>query len=951
MHISKTQLLASISLLWLALNSSGTFAANDGVSLPTNQHITPTAAKGSVESWVIAGADSHERKIGQITRTALSPDGTQLVALSSGFNRYSDTKGQLDNAKSNEVVLVYALNGSQPQLIQTLEIPNTFNGITFSDDGNRLLVSGGKDDVLYSFHREGVYWQSDGEPIALNSGPSLSIDRVLGNNGIGTLAAGVALFDQGQRAIVSQFEHDAIEVVDLNEKQVIQRLDLRPGKENANQQGVPGGEFPLDVVTTNDQRAFVASVRDREIDVLSLLPTAHVTARLKLPGQPTRLLTDRQKRHLFVAIANVDQIWIYDTQTLKQLMRASTRIAPIVGQGSGKPGSNPNNLALSADEKTLFVTNAGDNAVVGFHIDWKEHELEPLGAIPTGWYPSAVTADPLKPLLYVFNAKTVSGPNRLNCKSTLSGPNRASGCNASLPSRSGNDYVLQLIHSTLITIPIPKKTEWNSLTRQVALNNDLNLNLSEEDRRKITLLQKNIKHVIYIVRENRTFDQILGDLPHVEADPTRAQFPQIVTPNAHRLASQFSAIDHYFCSGDVSMNGWQWSTGARVSDLNEKIAFLNYARRGGSYDSEGGTRNINNAIGDGNARVKANPLLRSLNDPDLLPGARNPVELDGDSGEPGAGYLWSSALRAHRVVRNYGFFIDLSRYDSNLESTHPEAWIKPEPYPRSHNHVVAYPTHEELIGRTDPYFWGFNTRVPDYYRVQEWLNEFNEFEKTGALPNLSLVRLMMDHTGSFKETLDEVNTPEIQIADNDYALGLLIEKVAHSRFAKDTLIVITEDDAQDGPDHIDAHRSPAFIIGPYTQQDGRVISTPYTTVNLIKTIEVILGINSLNARDNSARPMLDVFNLQKPQWTYDAVPSKLLRLTKIPLPTSLTLSSRLGEVKPMHDASWWEEQTKGFDFSSEDRVDANLYNRLLWLGTMGTRPYPEESETITPNDQ
>jgi DNA-binding beta-propeller fold protein YncE len=919
------------------------------IFLPTNQLITPTAARGATETVVMAGADSTQRQIGQINRAILSPDGTLMVALSSGFNRYFGNDGQIDLKRSAEAALVYELHDGTARLTQTIDLPNTFLGMTFNDDGSRLFISGGKDDVVYRFHRDGKRFSADEPAIALQSGTSLSLDLALHNNNIGALTAGVASLHHGEQLLVNLFEHDAVDLLDTMSGKVLQRLDLRPGKNAPKDVGKPGGEYPLDVVAVSDNRAFIASVRDRELVVLHIDSDAHadkplrIATRLPLPGQPLRLIRDQSGAHIFVSVDNADQVLVFDTNTLKLLFKTSTRLAPLLGQGTGQPGAISNNLALSSDERTLYVSNAGDNAVVAFHIDWREKEFEPIGALPTGWYPSALVADPTTNRLFVFNAKTPSSPNPDNCKSPGEAKSRAAGCDTQIPVRARNQYSLQLIHSSLLTIPLPNKASWSELTQQVARNNGYHQTLTLTEQSTVQFLQKHIRHVIYVVRENRTFDQILGDLPNAEADASRAQFPRQVTPNAHRLADQFSTLDHYFCSGDVSMNGWQWSTAGRVTDINEKTTFLNYGKRGASYDSEGGTRGINLASGNIQERVRANPLMATteLTDPDLLPGARNPVEVDSPAGQPGAGYLWSSALKAGKSVRNYGFFVDLTRYDSELAKHHPDAAIAPMRNPRAQQTIVAYPTHEQLIGRTDPYFLGFDTRVPDYYRVQEWQSEFTEFEHNGKLPALSLVRLMMDHTGSFKETLDSVNTPELQIADNDYALGLLIEKVAHSRYAKDTLIVITEDDAQDGPDHVDSHRSPAFIVGPYTQLSGKVIARPYTTVNLLRTIEVVLGLAPNNARDAYAHPILEAFDIRHDHWDYTAEPSPLLYQTQLPLPKVPTLSSQPWQsLKPLHDADWWDQHTHEFDFSSEDKLDAERYNRILWLGTMGDAPYP-----------
>jgi DNA-binding beta-propeller fold protein YncE len=872
----------------------------------------------------------------------LSNDGKTLLVLSSGFNRFFDSAGSIDKARSSEAVLIYAIENGHAQLTQTIDLPNTFLGLTFSPDGAHFYVSGGKDDLIYAYRRDSTVWVLDGAPITLDSGPNLSLDTAFHKPRVGALTAGIAVDVFGQLLLVANYQHDSVSLIDLATHEVMQRLDLRPGKNDPQRRGVAGGEFPLDVAISGSERAFVASVRDREIVVLNLKPRLSVQSRIPLPGQPTRLLVDASQSHLFVTVDNADQVIVFDTVSLKKVMSASTRLAPQLGRGVGAPGSNPNNLAISADGRWLYVTNGGDNAVMSFKIDWADKELEPFGAIPTGWYPSAVVPSTDGKTLFVLNEKTASGANPTNCKAVSPAISRASACDGTSAIATKNSYVWQLTHSSLSSIPVPHNKERAQLTHQVAVNNGLLTQLTSDQENVIRYLKKNIRHVIYVVKENRTYDQILGDLPGADGDPSRAQFPRIVTPNAHRLAQSFSVMDRFFCSGEVSMDGWQWSTGARTSDINEKTTALNYGRHGASYDSEGGSRDINTAIGDVTARITANPLhlASELQDPDLLPGARNEVELDSSEGVPGAGYLWSNALRAGLSVRNYGFFIDLTRYNTELLGANNSAVIPLSTQPRSQGIVVAYPSHEDLLGRTDPYFRGFDTRYPDFYRFQEWATEFNRFTDTGELPALSLVRFMNDHTGTFSEAIDGVNTPELQVADNDYALGLLIDRVAHSRYARDTLIFVIEDDAQDGPDHVDAHRSLAFIVGPYTQLNGKRISSRYTTLNVLKTIEAVLGLPALTAHDAAALPMLDVFDITKPQWSFTAEPSDLLRSTHLPLLNAANANANAAKHPSAHDAQWWAEATQAFDFSSEDKLDSDAYNRILWVGTMGDAPYP-----------
>jgi hypothetical protein len=243
------------------------------------------------------------------------------------------------------------------------------------------------------------------------------------------------------------------------------------------------------------------------------------------------------------------------------------------------------------------------------------------------------------------------------------------------------------------------------------------------------------------------------------------------------------------------------------------------------------------------------------------------------------------------------------------------------------------------VGLTDPYFRGFDDAYPDFYREQEWEREFNGYVAGNNLPALSLVRLMNDHTGSYKSAIDGVNTPEIQVADNDYAVGRLIQAVATSPYANNTLVFVIEDDAQDGPDHVDAHRSIAFVAGPYVKQ-GAVVSTRYSTVNVLRTITDVLGLDHLGIFDANAAPMTDVFDLGRTSWTFKASASGLLAGTQLPVPKAAIVAAAL---QPTHTTLWWSAQTRGMDFSVEDRVDPAVYNQLLWRGLMGDKPYPQRA--------
>ncbi len=250
--------------------------------------------------------------------------------------------------------------------------------------------------------------------------------------------------------------------------------------------------------------------------------------------------------------------------------------------------------------------------------------------------------------------------------------------------------------------------------------------------------------------------------------------------------------------------------------------------------------------------------------------------------------------------------------------------------------VVAYPSSASLAPHTDPYFRGFDNAFPDYYRYKEWEREFDARYARGGLPALSLVRFMHDHTGNFDTAMDGVNTPELQQADNDYAVGLLVEKIANSRYANNTLIFIIEDDAQDGGDHVDSHRTVAFVAGAYVKQ-GALVSSQYNTINFLRTIEEVLGLPPLNLNDALAKPMADLFNTTPSRWSFTAVPSAFLYNTQLPLPPR---EAGLIVPKPTHDAEYWAQATRGMDFSVEDRFDFAAYNRILWKGLMSDKPYP-----------
>jgi DNA-binding beta-propeller fold protein YncE len=641
-----------------------------------------------------------------------------------------------------------------------------------------------------------------------------------------------------------------------------------------------------------------------------------------------------------VALDNSDAVAAIDTKSGKIVdsfgVTAPTALLP----GPNLPrGANPNSLALSPDERTLYVTDGGTNAVVVVSLDSAQRG-EVTGLIPTGWYPNSVSVSADGKTLYVVNGKSVPGPNTGNCRGDAKAP-KISDC-----AKEPYNYVLMLEKASLWSAPVPEKAELEALTKRVADNNHFAAVRAAIDDPLIVQLRQRIKHVIYIIKENRTYDQVLGDLEKGDGDPSLAEFPDPVTPNHHALARNFVTLDNFLDSGEVSGMGWNWSTAARTTDYTEKTIPPNYAGRGFTYDVEGNNRNINVGIGDLPERVNAQPLLKldphPSGDPDLLPGTADVAAPDSNFGDAGAGYIWDEALRAGLTVRNYGVFCDLTRYDS--PKTNP-GFMPISKTPFADKIQQAVPTKKALLDKTDLFYRSFDQNNADFFLFREWEREFDKFVANRNLPSLSLVRLAHDHFGDFGTALFGINTPALQISDNDYAIGQVAAKLAASPYASDTLIFIVEDDAQDGPDHVDAHRSIAYVVGPYVKQ-GAVVSERYTTVNMVRTIEAILGLQASSLYSAATGPMTEVFDPEQSKWTYTPIVPELLRNTELPLPAptaagSLSGAARaLADARNRHNAAWWQKKLGDMDYDEEDKLDTPRFNRVLWQGLMGKLRYP-----------
>lgn len=925
----------SVALLSLAVSAEQKKSVPTAEELPTGMSITPLAARGSTLQPLNPGLpDLPDFTVDHPISTAVSPDGGTLLILTSGFNRNNDAKGKAIPAQTSEYVFVFDVRQPKPVQRQALRVPNAYVGLAWAPDGSHFYVGGGKDDNIHIFAQEAGHWSETEKPIALGHKTGLGVaDRSETKvTPVEPMVAGVAVSPDGKQLLVANHQNDSVSLIDLETNKVAAELDLRPGKIDPTQKGVAGGEYPYGVAFASADKAYVSSLRDREIIALSLEPALAVTGRIKTRGQPGKLIVNRAGTLLFAAADNSDSVVLVDTGK-DEIVAEIKATAPVglFADRTGFKGSNPNSLALSPDEKTLYVTNGGTNSLAVIALDKDPDDSHVVGLIPTAWYPTSVSVSKSGAILYVVNGKSMPGPNPKGCRKTFTTvPNNS-------PCAAAGQYILQLEKGGFASIPRPGAAELRELTQQVAHNNHFAAPPDDPKGHQLfAFLRQHIKHVIYIVKENRSYDQMLGDLEKGNGDPSLTLFPEAMTPNHHELARRFVMLDNFFDSGEVSGVGWNWSTAARTTDEVERTIPLNYAFRGMPYEVEGMNRNINVGMDSPHDR-NTEKLVDAENQ---LPGHADVAAPDGPEDESGAGYLWDGALRAGLTVRNYGFFIDLSHYNHIAGDDPPIPLLRDPAASGTH---VATATKANLQQVTDPYFRGFDQRFPDYWRFKEWEREFDDYVAHNNLPSLELVRLPHDHLGLFDEAVDGVNTVETEIADNDYAVGLLVEKVARSKYGKDTLIFVIEDDAQNGPDHVDAHRSLALVAGPYVKQRA-VISKRFNTVTLLRTMEEVLGIKPLGLNDALQPPMSEVFSVKQATWNYKARVPAILRSTKLPL-LNATAEDEHGAIESSHNAAYWAGKTRGFDFTAEDKLDSESFNMLLWKGLKGeSQPYPSERD-------
>ncbi|WP_448265163.1 bifunctional YncE family protein/alkaline phosphatase family protein [Nostoc sp. DSM 114159] len=933
--------------------------------LPTGQIITPAAAPGSTFAPLGTGLRTDDNAdAAEAVSTALSPDGKTLLVLTSGYNQnFKDentgstfTYPVLDpltgkpsgtTTPKAEWVFVYDVTSGKLVKKQQINIPNTYNGLAWAKDSSRFFVSGGIDDRVYVYASNGSQYVPDAPFILLDHNSDQTAPFPKYDGGLlkdtpakavstGAVVAGIAVSKDGKTLVAANFENDSISIVDTPTRKVIKEIKFfRAGDKIAT------GEFPFDVAIKSTEKGqaakvFISSQRDDEVVAVEIA-SGKIT-RIPIGSQPNKVLLSADRDRLYVANGNDDSVSVIDTNNNRVVQTIS-----LSRPGDQYKGGNPNSLSLSPDGGTLYVTLGGENAIAV--VDLQTGRVN--GRIPTGWYPNSVSVSQDGQRLYVVNAKSNSGPNPSNSRTTPTGLARNTNFK--------NDYTWALEKAGISIIPVPSSSTLAMLSTQVDKNNGF---YNRRPDRIMRYLQGKIKHVIYIVKENRTYDQVLGDLPIGNGDPALTLFPYKISPNHHKLSLGFATFDNFYDSGESSGVGWNWSTYGRTTDYTEKtqsVLYGNAGFNGLTYDYEGTNRNISLGLPQTSSNNSPiNTRITGVLDPSgqssILPGDRDVDAPEGDGNlQPDAigGYLWDTALRAGKTVRNYGFFVDngIPYTTTQTDPTKPDpknpAYIPISATPYADKIPQAPVTKTALLDKTDLYFRSFDQNNADIYLYNEWERDLQQ----NGLPNLMLVRLSHDHFGSFGTALFGLNTPELQMADNDYAIGKLVEKISHLPEWKETAIFIIEDDSQNGPDHVDSHRSLAYVISPYTKR-GALVSTNYNTINILRTIEDLLNINYLAITDANAEPMSDAFTRQPNFEPYKAiVPGNLCAKPVDPKLVPACQDPNVentAAVPILNDAKWWAAITKGFNFIGEDNLDAEEFNEILWEGIKGDNiPYPE----------
>ena len=779
-------LLSLIAVTFQILAQTPDELSSRRVLLPNGWQLTPVGKILPLGDLPLNIAISSDRKLAAVTNNGQSTQTIQLIDVKKGI------------------------------VTDSVIIGKSWLGIVFSDDGKSLYASGGNDNFIIRY--------------AIRKMELINTDTIiLGKPWPEKISvAGIALDDQKKVLYVVTKENNSLYAIDLLTKSIISQTPL-------------GGEG-YTCILSPDKKILYATCWGCDKVVLFDTFRQKITGTIPVGDNPNDMCITSNGLYLYVANANDNNVSVIDTKQRKVIETLNSALYP-----DAPSGSTTNSVALSSNEKTLYIANADNNCLAVFDVS-VHGRSKGKGFIPTGWYPTCVRV--AKNRILVSNGKGMkSFPNPY-------GPN---------PTRRGEEVVYQeggmehkikvqyiggLFTGTLSIIELPDENKLGLWSKAVYSNTPYTKEkeLKSESIAGNPIPQKvgdpsPIKYVFYIIKENRTYDQVLGDMPEGNGDPNLVLFGENITPNHHAIAREFVLLDNFYVNGEVSADGHNWSMGAYAKDYLEKNWPTSNGDRGGSYPGEG-------------AREIANSKI----------------------------FFWDQCKRHGVTYRTYGEFVG----DEG-------------------------PTLPVLQNNYCKYFTPWVQSVRDTVRFRQWKRDFDSLLAVNAVPGFNSLRFINDHTEGL--SLNKP-TPFAHVADNDLAVGMFLEYLSHSPVWKESLVITVEDDAQNGPDHVDAHRSVALIAGGFVKQ-GFVDHTPYTTTSLLRTMELILGLPPMTQYDAAANSLWRCFNNASDHPPYTARPNNV----------NLNDKNRV--------ENQWQALSETFDFSVEDRVNDFDFNEVIWRAVRG----------------
>lgn len=749
---------------------------------------------------------------------ALAPDGIHVAVTDNGNGRQS----------------IDLINLKEQKLTDSVTIGKAWLGLVFGKKHPYLYASGGNDDIIIRYLLKGN---------RLIARDTLTLGRPWPKDKISP--TGLALDEAHERLYVVTKEDESLYVCDTKTMKVLSRLPLY-------------SEAYTCLLNPAKSELYISAWGGCKVWIYGIHGNALLDS-VNTEDHPTDMAINPGGRWLYVANANSNSVSVIDLSTRRVAETLHTALSP-----DAPIGSTTNSVALASGGKTLYIANADNNYLAVFDVSDPGHSHS-TGFIPVGWYPTCVRIRGKQ--LLVTNGKGLSSspnPGEPNPGEPRHASTYKKSDNASRPK---DQYIGSMLKGTLSIIPIPDEKVLASYTSQVYENTPYSKQREEQasgetgnpiPRRAGE--SSPIKYVFYVLRENRTYDQILGDLPQGNGDTSLCLFGRQVTPNAHTLTEEYVLLDNFYVDAEVSADGHNWSMAAYATDFVEKNWPSNYSGRGGNYDFDG-------------SRPIANPTK---------------------------GFIWNYCQRAGVPFRNYGEFMD---------NGYPTLGLLKDP-----NHYC-------------PNYPGWNLDIQDVFRESVFEHDFDSLLKAGAVPHFSTIYLPDDHTSGLAKG---AYTPIAHIADNDLALGRLVDHLSHSPIWSESAIFVLEDDAQDGPDHVDAHRSPALVISPYIKRHS-VNHTMYSTSGMLRTIELILGLAPMSQYDAAATPMWDCFGPTPDTTAYTVRPAETdINARNTARTASADLSAH-------------------FDLSKADAVPDALLNEVLWKSVKGensTVPAPRRSAFV-----